>query len=302
MELYSKKLLRTFCAVVEGGGFVGAQQLLGLSQPAISAHINMLEETLGYVLCQRGRSGFYLTERGRSAYEKCCQLLNIIEDYEAELIDLKEKLKGTLRIGLVDNVLTNSDFPLSEVIERFYADDNEVQLELKMAAPNELETDLLNNRIQLAIAPFSQRLEELDYVPLFAEEHRLYCGMKHPLFTVAEGEVEPSLVENYPMSSRTYWKSESGGSVELGESPALVSNMEAQAILILSGRFLGALPVHYARDWVRKGQMRELKHPDLVWASEFSLVSRKSVLKRYAASVFIDVFQDVMLERKGREA
>ena len=53
---FTLRNLRTFCAVAEHGGFLGAQAVLGMSQPAISAHIKDLEVALGFPLCRRGRA------------------------------------------------------------------------------------------------------------------------------------------------------------------------------------------------------------------------------------------------------
>ena len=55
---------------------------------------------------------------------------------------------------------------------------------------------------------------------------------------------------------------------------ASVSNMEAQAILIASGRFLGFLPTHYARPWVALGEMRAIDHLGIDWRSPFLLATR----------------------------
>ena len=61
--------LTVFRAVVEHRGFLGAQVALGLSQSAVSFHLNALEQRIGFRLCQRGRSGFQLTDRGSFVYE-----------------------------------------------------------------------------------------------------------------------------------------------------------------------------------------------------------------------------------------
>lgn len=300
--MYSKKLLRTFCAIVEHGGFSGAQHALGLSQPAISTHMRMLEEELGYTLCQRGRTGFVLTERGQIAYEKCRRLLTIIEDAEGELRDLRGALKGTLRLGLVDAVLTHEDLPIQAALQAFLGLDHEITLDLRVAAPTELEADLLNNTLQVAIAPFSRRLEGLSYHSLGREEHRLYCGHAHPLFGVAPDIITPDILAAYPLSNRSYQTPI--GALSAGEQrqAAWVSNMEAQALLIQTGHFIGTLPVHYAAQFIRRGHMRQLTHPDLVWYSEFSLAMRRTPTRRHMIATFLECLETARaaLGRQGK--
>ena len=52
------------------------------------------------------------------------------------------------------------------------------------------------------------------------------------------------------------------------------STMEAQAILILSGRVIGYLPEHFARQWEDNGQMRRLNSPAERYASPLVIVSK----------------------------
>ncbi|RYE80301.1 MAG: LysR family transcriptional regulator, partial [Oxalobacteraceae bacterium] len=45
--------MKTFTAVVEAGSFVRAMEVVGLSKPAVSRHVNELEGHLGTRLLQR---------------------------------------------------------------------------------------------------------------------------------------------------------------------------------------------------------------------------------------------------------
>lgn len=60
------KALQAFVAIVECQGVTAAQKRLNMSQSAISMHLAHLEESLGVILCRRGRSGFGLTKAGIS--------------------------------------------------------------------------------------------------------------------------------------------------------------------------------------------------------------------------------------------
>ena len=62
------RLLRVFKTVIECGGFAAAEVELNISRPAISLAITELESLLNMRLCQRGRSGFSITEQGTQVY------------------------------------------------------------------------------------------------------------------------------------------------------------------------------------------------------------------------------------------
>ena len=65
-------LLAIFMTVAQCGGFAAAQVALNVSQPTISRKIGDLERGLGMRLCQRGRAGFHLTDKGRVGYARWC--------------------------------------------------------------------------------------------------------------------------------------------------------------------------------------------------------------------------------------
>ncbi|WP_461538464.1 LysR family transcriptional regulator [Spongorhabdus nitratireducens] len=285
MTQYSVKHLHTFCTVVECGGFASAQAALGMSQPAISTHIRDLEIRLGFQLCQRGRSGFSLTEKGELAYEKCRRILNNISDFEAELGELHNKLTGTLRVGLIDNTITNEAFPIYKAIQNFFSRKNDVSIKLEILSPEALEQQLTSGHIHIGIGPFQRRDSVLSYHLLHKEEHRFYCGKQHPLFAMPEAEISWQTLQKFPVSSRAYMQNPDLPGIK---NTAYVSNMEAQVMLIISGQFMGFLPVHYAQSWVDKGEMRAINHLDLSHYSSFYLAMRDSPSVRNIVTVFLE--------------
>jgi LysR family transcriptional regulator, transcriptional activator for bauABCD operon len=112
------KLLRVFMTVARSGGFSLAQTDLNVSQATISIHIKNLETRLGLTLCQRGRSGFALTEDGQRVYDAANALFNHLEDFQSIVLG-HEKLVGELQIGIIDNAIFHPSFKLSEAIQKF---------------------------------------------------------------------------------------------------------------------------------------------------------------------------------------
>ena len=92
------RILRIYKTVVECGGFSAAEVVLNISRAAISIAISDLETRLGFRLCQRGRSGFSLTNEGSQVYEHTLQLLSSIEDFRTHINALHQHLKGELNI------------------------------------------------------------------------------------------------------------------------------------------------------------------------------------------------------------
>jgi DNA-binding transcriptional LysR family regulator len=61
MEIHQ---LKTFVTVAREGSITRASELLYLSQPAVSAHIKAIEDTLGLALFERTPRGMSLTADG----------------------------------------------------------------------------------------------------------------------------------------------------------------------------------------------------------------------------------------------
>lgn len=104
MEIYQ---LRTFVAVAHDGSITRAADRLYLSQPAVSAHIKALEETLGLALFERTARGMSLTGDGQRLLAKAEQTLAAHRELLDEATRLKGHLTGRLRLGAGSNASTD---------------------------------------------------------------------------------------------------------------------------------------------------------------------------------------------------
>jgi molybdate transport repressor ModE-like protein len=95
--------LRTFVTVAREGSITRASSLLHLSQPAASAHIKEMEDTLGVSLFERTARGMALTSAGQRLLAKAQQTLVAHDELLAEAKRSKGELTGRLRIGAGSN-------------------------------------------------------------------------------------------------------------------------------------------------------------------------------------------------------
>ena len=268
--------LTVFRAVVEHKSFLGAQITLGLSQSAVSFHIKALEDRLGFKLCRRGRSGFELTDRGAIVHERSKGLFLALNAFESDIGTLKNRITGTLRLGLVDNTITDSDLPIHRVIARISEKAPEARVELVIDAPDALLSEIANGGLDIALLPETQPYQGLKLSRLREEVHSLYCAKGHPLFGVGEGELSVERIETFDFVVRPYANMRELQYFPGARTRAAASNMEAQAMFVMSGHYLGYLPDHYARDWVQKGHFRSLMAETTRIQSAFVLATRSA--------------------------
>ncbi len=96
MEIYQ---LKTFVTVAHEGSITRASERLYLSQPAVSAHIKALEETLGLTLFERTPRGMSLTSDGQRLLARAEHALAAHRELLDEATRIKGRLTGKLRLG-----------------------------------------------------------------------------------------------------------------------------------------------------------------------------------------------------------
>ncbi len=253
------KLLKLFKTVVECGGFAAAETELNISRSTISIHMSKLEARLGLSLCQRGRSGFVLSEEGAAVYQAVNRLLEQIEDFRSQLNGLHVQLAGELRILTSDSVLLDPRCPLTPALGEFARQAPKVRLALDIEAMGEIERRVLAEEIHLGVIPFHRELDGLDYLPLYQEQCYLYCGADHPLFAEHDDARLAARLADYPLAH-----------AELQTHPEISRQLagfrregkayyyESRAALLLSGAYLGFLPDQFAASYVAAGRLRAL--------------------------------------------
>jgi len=291
------KLLRMFQTIVRCGGFTPAQAHLNISQSAISTQMAQLEARLDCRLCERGRGTFELTEEGKAVVEASEKLFAALEDFRTDVASAQGRLGGELRLGLIDTTVTHSSPHIRDSIRRFCETAPEASLGISVGNSLELEQQLLDKRLHIAIGIFHNRPESLDLKELLAEEQRLYCASNHELFDSGP-ELEPDALATHAYVSwgHAERQAHSEGSIAFNEK-AEAQHIEGVAYLILTGHYVGFLPTHYANYWVQKGAMRALLPDTVQRRSTLSVAWRKSGRR----SRLTDCFLDLLTQTPGPE-
>lgn len=174
------RLMRVFDAVVRHRGFAAAQAELNVSQSTISTQITALEDRLGMTLCRRGRAGFRLTQKGEAVHAAVVRFLAASEEFTSETAALRGALSGTLRIGVVDNVVTDPNFRLPEAISALEKRATSLRIELAQCSPQDLQARVRDGSLHLGIGSFPHKVAGLNYKPLYTETNYLYWRVQPP--------------------------------------------------------------------------------------------------------------------------
>lgn len=95
---------RIFHTVTQQGSFARAAQVLHLTPSAISHAVSSMEESCGFSLFVRGKSGVSLTRNGEALYPVIRQVLSADEALTQTVDELKGVQRGAVRIGAFNSV------------------------------------------------------------------------------------------------------------------------------------------------------------------------------------------------------
>ena len=286
------RLLMILRTIVEHRGLASAQAVLIMSQSSVSAGLSELEDRLGLRLCNRGRSGFALTDAGRIVYEASHDLFDAVGRFSASTAAISDATRGILRIGAVDAVATNPHLPLAKALRRFKLFAKNVLVDFLNSGPDDLETQILQGKRDVVIGPYSERYASLAYVPILREMQSLYVSSQHKLFKISDAFTDKGILEGHSFVSRRYLHSSDIIRVGLTNPHAVVDTMEAQLILIQSGEYFGYLPEHYAQQWVASGDLRAILPKQCSYESQFYAVSMKQRIPNPLIKKFIELLLD----------
>ncbi len=283
------RLLRVFRTVVACGGVSAAELELNVGRSTISRHLTDLELRLGVKLCDRGPAGFALTDEGARVVEASSRLLSAIDNFQSDVDEVHQRLTGHLSIALFDKTVSNPEARLPQTIALFDEIAPEVTIEVHVEPVNAIESGVLNGRFQLAIIPGHRQSNSLDYYPLYAEQMYLYCGAGHALFDRPEKAVSRRDLRQCKYAGIGFHSPNMMVSHKLRlKRSADAYDEEALAALILSGRYIGFLPDHYAKSFVERDAMRRLRSDVFHYQSDHAVIVRRSPKPSRLVQEFLD--------------
>jgi len=286
------RLLQVFKSVVECGGMAAAELELNIGTSTVSRHVKDLEARLGLTLCRRGRAGFALTPEGQRVYEETLRLLAAVRGFRDGIDDIHARMGGQLAVAVFDKTASNPAARIGQAIAAFTAQAPDVQLQLHVASINAIERGVIDGSWQVGIIPAHRASQSLVYADLFGETMQLYCGAGHPLFGAPHAGLDWDALRAHPFAGLGYHSP----NMELSHQARLTRSatgfdQESIATLVLSGRYLGFLPDHYAESFERQGRMQAVRPELFFYRCQFVSLVRRSPTPSRAAQVFVQCLE-----------
>lgn len=165
--------LETFLAVVREKSFSKASLSLGISQPAVTQQLKLIEEYLNAKVVDRKKNGISLTKEGELLYEIALKVEKSVISAQKELFHIMSKNN---QISVASSFLVAEQF-WPKISNKLNLDDIKVQTSSTVNAINQLR----ENRVEVALVEEIIPYENIIYKVWFEDELVLFSNEKLPV-------------------------------------------------------------------------------------------------------------------------
>ncbi|PWB21529.1 LysR family transcriptional regulator [Flavobacterium sp. HTF] len=179
--------LKVFYTVALRLNFTKAATELYISQPAVSKHIQELEETYKIKLFERNGSKIALTPAGEILLKHTKSIFEIYREIDFDLSSFIDNRQGLLRLGASTTI---SQYIISPVLARFHQKQQDIKVNLLNGNTEQIENSLINKEIEIGIVEGQTKNQSIKYIPFLKDELVLVCNNKNPVVQQNEISLE----------------------------------------------------------------------------------------------------------------
>ncbi len=159
--------LKIFKKVAEKLSFTKAAKELFITQPAVTKHINRLEQELNIKLFIRKGNKIELTEAGNILLKYAKNIENTYNQLDFELNALTQKQKGKIKIGASTTI---TQYVLPQLMANFKSKFKDLSVSVINGNTEQIEKALNNNEINLGIIEGHSKRSEFHYTEFLKDE------------------------------------------------------------------------------------------------------------------------------------
>lgn len=170
--------LKVFLTVANRLSFTKAATELFITQPAVSKHIQELEEEYKIKLFDRNGSKISLTQAGFLLINHAKNVFEIYREIDFDMSALIHEQRGLLRIGASTTI---SQYIIPPILARFHQKMQDVKVNLRNGNTEQIEKALLDKEIEIGIVEGQSKNQAIKYTPFLKDELVLVCKRHHVL-------------------------------------------------------------------------------------------------------------------------
>ncbi len=287
--------LETLLVVAECKNFTKAAEILSLTQPAVSNHINQLEKECNAKLFLRGKGDFKLTPEGEIAVTYARRLKALHEKMLSKIAD-EQKHVSRFRVGITH---TSENNTISEILARYVNQYSHISITIITDTINNLYNMLENYELDIAIVEGKRLSSKLNY--FMVDTDYLVCVLnndnplaKHSMVTVNELKKEHMILRLPTSATRQLFEAtliSMNESIENFNVSLEVDNVATIKELIRKDFGISILPRSVCISDVKKGKLTILPIENLTMMREMNIAYNKDFSHLEVLKEIVDLYQ-----------
>ncbi len=299
--------LETLLCVAECKNFTKAAEILSLTQPAVSNHINQLEKECNAKFFIRGKGDFRLTPEGKIAVKYARRLKALHEKMLLKISDEQRHI-SRFRIGITH---TSENNKITEILAKYANQNPSITITVITDTINNLYDMLENYELEIAIVDGKRPTQKFNYLML--DTDFLVCALsndnplsKQSMVTVSELRGENMILRLPSSATRELFEATLAGvgvSLDDFNVSLEVDNVATIKELVRKDLGVSILPQSACISDVRKGKITTLPIENLSMTREVNIAYNKDfshtdILKSIARLYQETVYKSRIDERR----
>jgi len=282
--------LRVFAMVAAERSFSRAARKLRRTQPAVSQAIRRLEDDTGERLIDRSLRDGTLTAAGELLLDYATRLLRLVNEAAGAVADLRDVKRGRVLIGANEGGV-HAVLPLMAAFHQRHPD---VLVEIRRLPSRQMAQEVILRGVDFGVLTFNPPERELQSLLLGHDELVLLVRPDHPLarrrqITMEEMGRQAVIAHNDPSPARDrvlrlYEQRHAPLNIRLS-----LPSLDGIKRAIDMGLGVALLPRRCATGEIARGQLVEIRVPELRSPRQLRLVYRRDGERSHAAQAWLDV-------------
>lgn len=280
--------LKVFYTAARHASFSKAAEELFITQPAVSKHIQGLEQHFKAKLFLRQGNKVSLTPEGELLYKYASEIFSLYKKMQYDMDRMGNRNSGHIRLGASTTI---TQYILPGLLNKFHHKFPEIRLEILNENTDSVETALLSKEIDLGIIEGRNKKREIKYTPFLKDELVLVTRKDNPLAKKGEATLEE--LKEIPLVVREF----GSGTLQvirhyLKEMNLRISDLNVQLVLgstegiknyLKSTESFAFLSINSIMEELRNGTFNVIEYPGPKMNRDFYFISLHGEEEKTAA-------------------
>jgi DNA-binding transcriptional LysR family regulator len=284
--------LMQLTAIVNAGSYSEAAKRMGLTQPALSRNIRILEKTVGARVLERGRNGVTPTDIGLKLTTHGHTILTSLEQAKGLAEAVSSGDAGELRIGCLQMVVNTA---LAQPLEEFVSARPNIRVKAEIGPSPLIQSRLRSGHLDLTIMrlTLAEISSDIEIEEILGDELVLVCPKRHRLAKSKDVAKENLSDSRWLVYSTLVYGADADRilpdlGVKMENVAVETDSQELLFKLLEEGKYLSLLPRRFVQDTRLEDFVAMVQLPERIKLRPIGIAYRRPFDLPPIASDFLD--------------